>query len=112
MITTKSGLQYLVLKDGESTEHPKWKNTIWIHFHGTLIDGTVFESTLDRDRPMKIKFDKMISGWREGIKLMNPGDKYRFYIPSKLGYGSTRKGIIPAHSVLIFDIELFDIKKR
>lgn len=112
IVTTKSGLQYLILKEGEGTEHPKYRNTIRIHFHGSLIDGTVFESTLNRAHPMTMRLENLIPGWTEGIKLMNVGDKYRFYIPSKLGYGSSKTGIIPAYSVLIFDIELFEIKKR
>ncbi len=112
IVTTKSGLQYLILKEGEGTEFPKRRNKISIHFHGSLLDGTVFESTLDHDQPMKIRLEGLISGWMEGIRLMNVGDKYRFYIPSKLGYGSSKQGIIPPYSVLVFEIELFEIEKR
>lgn len=110
--TTRSGLQYELLKKGEGTENPKWRYTISIHFQGTLIDGTVFESTLNRKQPVSMQLTGLIDGWTEGIKLMNVGDKYRFYIPSDLGYGSKKQGVIPPYSVLIFEIELFSIKGR
>lgn len=112
IVTTKSGLQYEVLKEGDGSEFPKWRDTVSIHIKGTLIDGTVFEDTLHRDRPVSTKVEKLISGCKEAIKLMNVGDKFRFYVPSALGYGRYQQGDIPAYSVLIFEIELFGITRK
>ncbi|MDQ8186994.1 FKBP-type peptidyl-prolyl cis-trans isomerase [Pelagicoccus sp. SDUM812002] len=109
IISTGSGLQYEVLREGSGSHFPKWRDTVSIHLKGTLLDGTVFESTLHRDQPISTKLSKLIEGCEEAIKLMNVGDRYRFYIPSKLGYGSARQGDIPPYSVLIFEIELFEI---
>ncbi|MBD5778902.1 FKBP-type peptidyl-prolyl cis-trans isomerase [Pelagicoccus sp. NFK12] len=110
--STKSGLQYQLLRKGEGSEFPNWRSTVSIHLKGSLIDGTVFENTLQRETPVSTKLDKLIPGCREAIKLMNVGDKYRFYVPSKLGYGRTQQGDIPPYSVLVFEIELYEIKRR
>lgn len=110
VVTTKSGLQYQILAQGEDGRRPKWRNTITLHYHGTLLDGTVFQSTVDRGEPVTMKFEGLIAGWTEGLKLMSVGDKYRFYIPSYLGYGYDKQDGIPSNSLLIFDIELLAIE--
>ncbi len=110
--TTRSGLQYEILKRGASDQLPRSKDVIEIHYHGTLSDGTVFDSSLMRGQTIDIRLWEVIPGWAEGIKLMSPGDKYRFYIPSNLAYGSKGNGAIPGHAVLIFDIELVALKEK
>jgi len=107
--STESGLQYEVLTKGEGGVHPTAKNKVTVHYHGTLIDGTVFDSSVDRDKTISFKLNQVISGWTEGLQLMVVGDKYRFYIPSNLAYGNRGAGSIPAGSLLIFDVELFKI---
>ncbi len=110
--TTRSGLQYETLVEVDSDQHPRGNDTLEIHYHGTFIDGTVFDSSIERGQPIDIKLWDAIPGWTEGLKLMSPGDKYRFYIPSRLGYGRTRKDNIPPHSVLIFEIEFLANKAK
>lgn len=110
VITTKSGLQYEILAKGDGGRHPKFRQTIVVHYHGTLVDGTVFQSTLARDKPIAMKFEGVVSGWKEGLRLMSVGDKFRFYIPSRLGYGFDKVEGIPYRSILIFEIELFGIE--
>lgn len=112
VVTTRSGLQYEVLRKGESDQTPRPKDVIEIHYHGTLIDGTVFDSSLMRGETIDIRLWEVIPGWAEGIKLMSPGDKYRFYIPSNLAYGSKGNGAIPGHAVLIVEIELVTLKEK
>jgi peptidylprolyl isomerase len=107
--TTESGLQYEVLTKGDGKIHPTEKSKVTVHYHGTLIDGTVFDSSVDRDKTISFKLNQVISGWSEGVQLMVEGDKYRFYIPSNLAYGKRSAGSIPGGSMLIFDIELFEI---
>ncbi len=112
VITTRSGLQYEVLEKGSSSQTPRSRDVIEIHYHGTLTDGTVFDSSLMRGQTIDIRLWDVIAGWTEGIKLMSPGDKYRFYIPSNLAYGSKGNGAIPGHAVLIFEIELIALKEK
>lgn len=112
VVTTRSGLQYEVLIKGNSDQTPRSKDVIEIHYHGTLADGTVFDSSLMRGEAIDIRLWEVIPGWAEGIKLMSPGDKYKFYIPSNLAYGSKGNGAIPGHTVLIFDIELVALKEK
>jgi peptidylprolyl isomerase len=107
--TTESGLQYEVLEKGEGSEHPTAKSKVTVHYHGTLIDGTVFDSSVDRDKTISFKLNQVIPGWTEGLQLMVEGDKYRFYIPSNLAYGNKSVGTIPAGSLLIFDVQLFAV---
>ncbi len=107
--TTESGLQYEVLTKGEGEIHPTKKSNVTVHYHGSLIDGTVFDSSVDRDKTISFKLNQVISGWTEGVQLMVVGDKFRFYIPSNLAYGNRGVGSIPAGSLLIFDVELFEI---
>ncbi len=107
--TTASGLQYEVLQSGSGETHPTASSTVRVHYHGTLIDGTVFDSSVERGETISFPLNRVIPGWTEGVQLMKVGDKFRFYIPSNLGYGERSAGKIPPGSVLIFDVELFEI---
>ncbi|WP_409440406.1 FKBP-type peptidyl-prolyl cis-trans isomerase [Psychromonas sp. GE-S-Ul-11] len=109
VVSTDSGLQYLVLEKGEGTEHPTAKSKVKVHYHGTLIDGTVFDSSVERGEPISFGLNQVIPGWTEGVQLMVEGDKFRFFIPSRLAYGNRSAGKIPAGSLLIFDVELLKI---
>jgi FKBP-type peptidyl-prolyl cis-trans isomerase FkpA len=107
--TTASGLQYEVLAEGAG-EKPAAADTVRVNYTGALIDGTVFDSSIERGEPEEIPLEMVISGWTEGIQLMGVGGKYRFYIPSDLAYGKMGAGqIIPPYSTLIFDVELVEI---
>jgi FKBP-type peptidyl-prolyl cis-trans isomerase len=108
--TTASGLQYEVLKSGGGGAHPKATDTVKVHYHGTLTDGTVFDSSVERGEPIEFPLNEVISGWTEGVQLMSVGDKWRFTIPPGLAYGPRAKGNIPANSVLVFEVELLGIK--
>jgi FKBP-type peptidyl-prolyl cis-trans isomerase len=109
IITTESGLQYEVINETEGAK-PDAGDTVRVNYEGTLIDGTVFDSSFERGEPVEFPLGQVIPGWTEGIQLMSPGSRYKFYIPSELGYGDQPVGgIIPANSVLIFDVELLDI---
>lgn len=108
---TASGLQYKVLKAGKGTKSPKATDTVKVHYHGTLIDGTVFDSSVDRGEPISFPLNGVIPGWTEGVQLMKEGDKYQFTIPSKLAYGERGAGgKIGPNSTLIFDVELLAIE--
>ncbi|GAC13466.1 FKBP-type peptidyl-prolyl cis-trans isomerase [Aliiglaciecola lipolytica] len=107
---TASGLQYQILHKGEETEHPSANSTVKVHYHGTLIDGSVFDSSVERGNPISFPLNQVIPGWTEGLQLMVVGDKFRFFIPSILAYGNQSTGKIKAGSVLIFDVELLEIQ--
>ena len=106
---TESGLQYEVLTETEGAM-PIDTSTVTVHYSGTLIDGTVFDSSYERDEPATFRLDRVIPGWTEGLQLMTEGSKYKFYIPSNLGYGPRGAGSIPPNSVLIFEVELLSIQ--
>jgi FKBP-type peptidyl-prolyl cis-trans isomerase len=108
--TTASGLQYEVLKKGLGGAKPKATDTVKVHYHGTLIDGTVFDSSVQRGEPIEFPLNQVIPGWTEGVQLMSVGDKFKFTIPAALAYGPRPKGQIPGNSVLIFEVELLAIK--
>jgi len=110
VITTESGLQYQVLHKGEGLEHPNSRSHVTVHYHGTLLDGTVFDSSVERGQTISFGLNQVIAGWTEGLQLMAVGDKVRFYIPSHLAYGNRSAGKIEAGSTLIFDVELFSFK--
>ncbi len=110
VITTDSGLQYLVLQQGSGTEKPGTTSRVKVHYHGTLIDGTVFDSSVERNEPITFALNQVIRGWQEGLQYMVVGQKNRLFIPSTLGYGKKQTGPIPASSVLIFDVELLEIQ--
>jgi peptidylprolyl isomerase len=107
--TTTSGLQYLVLTPSDKAQHPKTSDKVTVHYHGTLIDGTIFDSSVDRGEPISFRLNQVIKGWTEGLPLMVIGEKTRFFIPSELGYGNRNTGKIEGGSVLIFDVELIAI---
>ncbi len=107
---TPSGLQYEVI---ESTlgQKPKATDTVKVHYEGTLIDGTVFDSSYQRGEPIEFGLNQVIAGWTEGVQLMSVGSKYKLYIPYQLGYGAQGAGgSIPPYSALIFTVELLGIK--
>ncbi|MDR2485946.1 MAG: FKBP-type peptidyl-prolyl cis-trans isomerase [Treponema sp.] len=109
--TTASGLQYEVITEG-SGEKPQASDTVRVHYKGTLIDGTAFDSSYDRGEPAQFPLQGVIRGWTEGIQLMSEGSVYRFYIPSELGYGDQGAGaVIPPYATLIFEVELLSIVK-
>ena len=110
---TPSGLQYQVLSESENvgTEHPHLSDTVKVHYHGTLLDGTVFDSSVDRGEPISFALNQVIRGWTEGLQLMVVGQKMRLFIPSDLAYGNRATGTIPASSALIFDVELLAINE-
>lgn len=104
-----SGLQYEVITEGTG-ERPAAFNTVTCHYHGTLIDGTVFDSSVQRGQPAKFPLNMVIKGWTEGLQLMPVGSKYRFFIPSHLGYGERQvSATIAPNSTLIFEVELLGI---
>lgn len=109
--TTSSGLQYLVLQAGTGAEHPGPTDQVKVHYHGTLIDGTVFDSSVDRGEPIEFGLNQVIKGWTEGLQLMVVGEKTRLFIPSELAYGSRNMGVIGPDSTLIFDVELLGINE-
>jgi FKBP-type peptidyl-prolyl cis-trans isomerase FklB len=108
--TTASGLQYQVLRDADGAK-PSLQDKVKVHYHGTLTNGTVFDSSVDRGEPISFPLNGVIQGWQEGLQLMPKGSKYRLYIPASLGYGDRPAGKIPANSILIFDVELIGINE-
>ena len=110
IITTESGLQYEVIKMGKGKK-PSATDRVKVHYHGTLIDGTVFDSSVERGEPITFGLNQVIKGWTEGVQLMPIGSKFKFYIPQELGYGSQNAGSIPPYSTLIFEVELLGIEK-
>ena len=110
VITTESGLQYEVIKMGKGKK-PSATDKVKVYYHGTLIDGTVFDSSVERGEPVVFGITQIIKGFAEGVQLMPVGSKFRFYIPQELGYGSHKAGIIPPYSTLIFEVELLGIEK-
>jgi FKBP-type peptidyl-prolyl cis-trans isomerase FklB len=111
VITTASGLQYKVLKSG-SGESPRLTDRVKVHYHGTLIDGTVFDSSVQRGEPIVFPVGGVIPGWIEALQLMKVGDKWQLFIPANLAYGDRSPSpAIPPNSVLIFEVELLGIQK-
>lgn len=111
VIELPSGLQYKVVTEGVG-ENPKPEDVVEVHYVGTLTDGTVFDSSVERGETIKFPLNGVIPGWTEGVQLMKPGAKYMFYIPSELGYGDKGAGPIPGGSVLIFEVQLISIEKK
>jgi FKBP-type peptidyl-prolyl cis-trans isomerase FklB len=110
--TTTSGLQYEVIKEGTGPK-PALTDEVTTHYHGTLISGKVFDSSVDRKEPASFPLNGVIKGWQEGLQLMNTGSKYRFYVPSELAYGDRGAGAdIGPGTTLIFEVELISIKGK
>ena len=107
---TASGLQYKVLKEGKG-EKPKVTDKVTVHYHGTLLDGKVFDSSVDRGKPASFALNKVIPGWSEGVQLMTPGSKYKFFLHPKLAYKERGVGSIPPNSCLTFEVELMSVEE-
>ena len=113
VMVTASGLQYEVLQRGTGAESPKATDQVKVHYHGTNIDGSVFDSSVERGEPITFGLNQVIPGWTEGLQLMHVGDKFKFYIPAELAYGEgSPSPKIKPHSVLIFEVELFEINPK
>lgn len=110
--TTESGLRYLVVKEGTGAQ-PKAEDAVTVHYTGRLLDGTVFDSSVERGEPATFPLNRVIPGWTEGLQLMKEGGKTIFYIPSKLAYGEngTPNGPIGPNADLIFEVELIKVEK-
>jgi FKBP-type peptidyl-prolyl cis-trans isomerase FklB len=110
--TTDSGLQYQVLKSGTGAS-PKASDTVRVHYHGTLLDGSVFDSSVRREEPAEFPVNRVIEGWTEALQLMKVGDKWKLFIPANLAYKErgTPGGPIGPNQVLVFEVELLDIVK-
>ena len=110
VVTLPSGLQYQVLKEGDGKK-PSATDQVVCHYEGTLIDGTVFDSSYQRNQPATFGLSQVIAGWTEGVQLMQEGAKYRFFIPYNLAYGERGAGAqIPPFAALVFDVELIEVK--
>ena len=109
-VVTASGLVYRSLKDGSGAS-PAASDKVKVHYHGTLLDGTVFDSSVERGEPISFPLNQVIPGWTEGLQLMKVGDKFKFQIPSGLAYGpASPSPKIPANSTLVFEVELLEIQ--
>ncbi len=109
VVTLPSGLQYQILRQGDGKK-PKATDRVRCHYEGMLIDGTLFDSSIQRGEPAVFGLNQVIAGWTEGVQLMSEGAKYRFFIPYNLGYGERGAGQqIPPYSALVFDVELIEV---
>ena len=112
VVTLESGLQYMILESApDGSASPTASDSVLAHYHGTLIDGTVFDSSVDRGEPAEFGLSQVISGWTEGLQLMSVGDKWRLFIPAAMAYGeASPTPAIPPNSALIFDVEILEIR--
>jgi len=108
VMTTESGLQYLILSEGTGN-NPTLNDNVTVHYHGTLIDGTIFDSSVDRKQPATFPLNGVIPGWQEALQMMSVGSKWKIFIPSELAYGESGAGAIGPNSTLIFEVELLSI---
>ena len=112
VVTLPSGMQYEVVKAGTDTSKPTLNDRVTCHYHGTLIDGTVFDSSVERGEPITFQLGGVIRGWQEALQLMTVGSKWKLYIPSDLAYGDRAAGaVIAPGSTLVFEVELISIEK-
>ncbi|HEY0677691.1 MAG TPA: FKBP-type peptidyl-prolyl cis-trans isomerase [Chitinophagaceae bacterium] len=113
VVTLESGLQYVVIKAGNDTTRPKITDQVRCHYHGTLLNGEVFDSSIKRGEPAVFRVNEVIQGWIEALQLMTVGSKWRLFIPSSLAYGDQQAGpAIAPGSTLVFDLELMEIVKQ
>lgn len=108
VVMTASGLQYKVVREGDGIS-PKATDLVKVHYHGTLTDGSVFDSSVDRGTPSSFALNQVIKGWTEGLQTMKQGGKTIFYIPADIAYGDRSVGSIPANSTLVFEVELLQV---
>ena len=108
VMITESGLQYLILSEGRGN-NPTLNDNVTVHYHGTLIDGTIFDSSVDRKQPATFPLNGVIPGWQEALQMMSVGSKWKIFIPSELAYGESGAGAIGPNSTLIFEVELLSI---
>ena len=108
VMTTESGLQYLILSEGRGN-NPTLNDNVTVHYHGTLIDGTIFDSSVDRKQPATFPLNGVIPGWQEALQMMSVGSNWKIFIPSELAYGESGAGAIGPNSTLIFEVELLSI---
>lgn len=108
VMTTESGLQYLILSEGKGN-NPTLNDNVTVHYHGTLIDGTIFDSSVDRKQPATFPLNGVIPGWQEALQMMSVGSKWKIFIPSELAYAESGAGAIGPNSTLIFEVELLSI---
>src|SRR5690554_253555 len=108
VISLPSGLQYQILESGDGAT-PGSDSTVRTHYHGTLLDGSVFDSSYQRGEPAEFPVSGVIAGWTEALQLMQCGSKWRLFVPSELAYGAQAVGSIPAHSTLVFEVELLAV---
>lgn len=111
VVTLESGLQYKVITEGSGAQ-PLAEDTVTVHYRGTLIDGTVFDSSVDRGEPATFALNRVIPGWTEGLQLMKTGSKWELYIPADLAYGDRGAGVIEPYATLIFEVELLAIEGK
>ena len=113
VMSTESGMLYEVVEQGDGAKPSSANSTVVVHYTGTLIDGTEFDSSVKRGQPATFALNQVIKGWTEGLQLMNAGSKYRFYIPPEMAYGSDARPGSPIgpNSTLIFDVELIEVKE-
>jgi len=111
VVSLPSGLQYKIVRSGPANgPHPQPGDEVKVHYEGTLIDGTVFDSTLSSGQPAVLELDTLVKGWKEALPLMRPGDEWILYVPSKLGYGERGAGgVIPPNATLIFRMQLLGV---
>ncbi len=110
VVALDSGLQYKIIKEGSTNQYPTQQSTITCNYHGTLVNGTVFDSTIERKKPATFAMQKLIKGWQQALPLMTIGSKYILYIPSHLAYGNEQTSPkIPPGSTLIIEVELLEI---
>jgi FKBP-type peptidyl-prolyl cis-trans isomerase len=108
--TTASGIQYIVMKEGSGDKPAGPSTKVRVHYHGTNLEGKVFDSSVDRGTPSDFGLNQVIKGWTEGVQLMNTGSKYKFFIPQELAYGAQQRGAdIKPFSTLMFEIELLEV---
>jgi FKBP-type peptidyl-prolyl cis-trans isomerase len=113
VVTLPDGLQYKIVKQGPtSVPSPRPQDLVKVHYEGKLLDGTVFDSSYDSGKPVVFELRKLVPAWITALQMMHPGDEWTLWVPSELGYGAEDKGAVPPNSVMVFRIELIDVRAR